>query len=469
MIKKRGRPSKNEKAIREGKQKVIDSFFVNEKTIPIDEIIIEERKRSQINEETVDNLAESIDDLGLMNPITIDQNKKLVAGHHRILAFIKLGRKEIPYRMTTLTDPLKLELQEIDENLIREEVIYLEWCDLLVRRQEIYEEIHPETKHGGDRKSIDFKSKRQIGVLKNEEIHPETKATIGSELVKKRWHTNDKLSSVSKPFTGDIGDKNHFPYGDKLPFSSFTEDVGNKINKSQRTIERATRVARDILPELKKAIKTTKVANRKTDLRTVSEMEKDKQEELLNTILQMKKDNLKIENLKDIKNQIIFYKKDSESKEIKKMNEDLISKIDSVEDLLTRKIIKYEQKIADYLFSKENGLTPFDLWTQRLCSRNDPRWIKGRNYTNLFCRLKNLNFDVITGEYLNESVFTLHHQPYDWNHMLTRNAFPVNKDKHPKGSVPKLKGKVWDLFRGGFVENPIQKDSKKKSGKGVFD
>lgn len=418
-IKKRGRPSKNEKAVAEGKQKTLSPFFYDEKTILIDEIIIGKRKRSQHSENKVNELAESIDGIGLMNPITIDQNKKLITGYHRILAFTKLGKKEIPYRMTTLTDPLKLELQEIDENLIREEVIYLEWCELLVRRQEIFEEMHPETKHGGDRKSIDFKSKRQIGVLKNEK--------------------------------------------------TFTEDIGDKTGKSQRTIERATKVAKDILPELKKAIKTTKFANRKTDLRTVSEMEKDKQEELLDTILQMKEDNIKIENLKDIENRLIFYKKESENKEIRKINEDLILKLNSVEAFLTRKIIKYEQKIATYLFSKEDGLIPFDLWTQRLCSRNDPLWINGRKYTNLFCYLKNLNYDVITGEYLNESVFTLHHQPYDWNHMLTRNAFPVNKNKHPKGSILKLKGKVWDLFRGGFVKNPNQKNSKKKDIEGLFD
>lgn len=418
-IKKKGRPSKIEKAIREGSQKRISEFFKDEKKISLEEIIIGERKRSQYNEGKINELAESIQEIGLINPITIDQNKNLVAGYHRILAFRKLGREKIPYRMTTLTDPLKLELQEIDENLIREEVNYIEWCELLVRRQEIYEEMYPETKHGEHLKRYPRDSKGHLAY-------------------------NDKLSSL---------EKTHFTDGDKLSSveKPFSEDIGNKLSKSQRTIQRALQIAKNILPELKQAIIGTKLSERKMDLLKISEKKNNEQKELLDTILKMKEDNIKIENLKYIKKQIIFYKKYSESKEIKKANEALIFKIDSTEDFYRRKILKYERKIERYLFSKEDNLGPFDLW-KRLTSTNDQRWLKGRCYTYRYCDLKNLNYDVITGESLTDANFTLHHQPYRFKRMLTRYAFPINKNTHPKPTTPELEGKEWDLFKGGFIK-----------------
>jgi len=49
----------------------------------------------------------------------------------------------------------KSELAEIDENLIRNEIFYLDQDDMYKRRKEIYELLHPETKNGGDRKSKD--------------------------------------------------------------------------------------------------------------------------------------------------------------------------------------------------------------------------------------------------------------------------------------------------------------------------
>ena len=47
-------------------------------------------------ETRVQELAESIKMLGLLHPITVDNNNYLVCGYHRKLAFEKLGIEEIP-------------------------------------------------------------------------------------------------------------------------------------------------------------------------------------------------------------------------------------------------------------------------------------------------------------------------------------------------------------------------------------
>lgn len=95
----------------------------------------------------VTELAESIKEIGLLNPITVTKDYTLIAGHHRLKAFEALGIDLIPIRIVDCT-ALQAELAEIDENLIRNNGTELEQCMSLARRKEIYLELHPETKHG---------------------------------------------------------------------------------------------------------------------------------------------------------------------------------------------------------------------------------------------------------------------------------------------------------------------------------
>ncbi len=119
--------------------------------IPIEQIRIKEGRRS-LDSGYVKELVASIREMGLLNPITIDRENVLIAGLHRMEAAKMLGWTEIPCTVISL-EGLVAEMAEIDENIVRSDISALEYGEILLRRKEIYETLHPETKNGGDRRS----------------------------------------------------------------------------------------------------------------------------------------------------------------------------------------------------------------------------------------------------------------------------------------------------------------------------
>lgn len=128
--------------------------------IPITEITFSQGRRS-LDLNHVKKLADSIRELGLLNPVTIDQGNHLIAGLHRLEAARLLGWEKVECNICSL-DGLQAELAEIDENIIRSGLPAIEYGEMLLRRKEIYESIHPETRHGGDRKSGEIKCAKSI-------------------------------------------------------------------------------------------------------------------------------------------------------------------------------------------------------------------------------------------------------------------------------------------------------------------
>ncbi len=119
--------------------------------IPISEIKINPGRREALPERVAE-LAKSIAEVGLLNPVTVDRGNTLIAGLHRLEAAKLLGWAEVDCTVSSL-EGLQAELAEIDENFVRTDLTAIEYGDLLLRRKEIYEALHPETKNGGDRKS----------------------------------------------------------------------------------------------------------------------------------------------------------------------------------------------------------------------------------------------------------------------------------------------------------------------------
>ena len=189
-------------------EKETKNYYSDIVRVKINKIIVNLENRREVNEDTVNDLVKSILKIGLLNPIIITDKKELIAGLHRLEAFKKLLKKEIPCIILKKADlgPLFLKLIELDENLIRYEGHYLDRGNALFERKKIYEKLYPETKQG----------------------------------MQNRWY-KDKTDNVS------------------VLQSSFTKDTAKKLNLSERTIEREIQLSRDIKPEVQEFIKEKEI------------------------------------------------------------------------------------------------------------------------------------------------------------------------------------------------------------------
>jgi len=104
--------------------------------------------------ETVNAMAKSLSDVGLINPITVVRAKvydssiivdgyRVVTGNHRVAAARALGWEEIEAFVIADDDRLENELREIDENLCRAELTPAQRAYAIKRRKEIWEIRNP--------------------------------------------------------------------------------------------------------------------------------------------------------------------------------------------------------------------------------------------------------------------------------------------------------------------------------------
>ena len=192
--------------------------------IQISEIRVNPERR-EARTEAVREMADSISEIGLLNPITVDCEHILIAGLHRLEAAKLLGWTEIECTVSGL-EGLQAELAEIDENFVRADLSPIDYGDLLLRRKEIYERLHPETKNGGDRRSEDFRTKN---------------------------------------FRSDSE-------------KSFSEDAAEKLGIAPRTVEMKIQVAKNLTPEVKAVVKESGIS-RENALKLARIKDGDKQKE----------------------------------------------------------------------------------------------------------------------------------------------------------------------------------------------
>ena len=174
--------------------------------VPVGKIQIREGRRS-LDAGHVKELADSIQELGLLNPLTIDRYYVLIAGLHRLEAVKALGWEDVECTVSSL-EGLAAELAEIDENIVRSDISTLEYGEILLRRKEIYETLHPETKEG---------IAQAISMNR----------TLGNNV-------SDKMSVTSK---------------------SFVQDTAEKLGVVPRTIERQIQTAKHLTAETTEIIK----------------------------------------------------------------------------------------------------------------------------------------------------------------------------------------------------------------------
>ncbi|WP_068505379.1 DNA modification methylase [Paenibacillus kribbensis] len=88
------------------------------------EILIPYIKNARNNEKAVDYVATSIQSYGFKNPILIDSNNEIIAGHTRLLAAKKLGLKQVPTILVDDLTPEQVKAFRIADNKTAE---YADW------------------------------------------------------------------------------------------------------------------------------------------------------------------------------------------------------------------------------------------------------------------------------------------------------------------------------------------------------
>ncbi len=204
-------------------------------TVDIDRIKISSQRRP-LKPEKVAELKESIEVNGLLNPITVDRELNLIAGLHRLTACKMLNLKKIRCNIIDCDSERQLQLAEIDENLIRNELEALERAELWLKREKILEEMGLRAKPGD-----------------NQYAHKKNEPAL------------------------------------KVPKT--TEELAKQAGYTKRTYQYGKQIASKILPEVKEAIRGTKIAKKTTALLEIARAgsSENKQAELAEKALRQAK------------------------------------------------------------------------------------------------------------------------------------------------------------------------------------
>lgn len=104
---------------------------MNRTTLPISEILVEERFRNDLGD--INELAESLQQMGLIQPIVVNQDKRLVAGGRRLAAATQLGWPNIDVVYIETLSAADLHMMELEENVRRKDMSWQERCLLIAK------------------------------------------------------------------------------------------------------------------------------------------------------------------------------------------------------------------------------------------------------------------------------------------------------------------------------------------------
>lgn len=210
-----------------------------ETTIKISLIDVPETRLRPVDPDWAATLADMIQEAGHKTPIDVvseGERFRLVAGEHRLEAFKLLKRREITCRvLTPATDQPadEIRLHEILENLGRKDFNALERCEALFELKRIYEALHPQTKHGGNRKGQVFKNKQQ----------------------------------------------------NQVAIFAFCQNATEKTGLSRRSVELAIQIFEGLSATSRERLKSTPFAEKQSDLKALAELDQDTQAKILDLVL----------------------------------------------------------------------------------------------------------------------------------------------------------------------------------------
>ncbi|MEP2705235.1 MAG: ParB N-terminal domain-containing protein [Roseibium sp.] len=182
-------------------------------------------------------LAGMFTEAGHKTPIDVEADGKrfkLVAGAHRLAAAKLLKWKDIDARVLEPSSEHgadEMRLHEILENLARKDFNALERCEALFELKRIYEALHPDTKHGGNR---------------------------GNQ------HTGGQKRQVA--------------------IFAFCQNAAETTGLSDRSVRLAVQIFEGLSPQTRERLKGTSFANKQSDLKTLSALDAEQQSKVLDLI-----------------------------------------------------------------------------------------------------------------------------------------------------------------------------------------
>ena len=159
--------------------------------IKIDDIKVSQRLR-ELDDTKVYDLMESIQLIGLLQPIVVDSECNLLAGMHRLEAIRTLGHETIECNQINLSE-LEKDLVEVEENLVRHDLNVIEKSEHIILRESIleslgkratakdnqYAHVNSDTSTTGDLADEIGLSKRKYQRIKQvHKIHPEARRLL---------------------------------------------------------------------------------------------------------------------------------------------------------------------------------------------------------------------------------------------------------------------------------------------------
>jgi ParB/RepB/Spo0J family partition protein len=172
--------------------------------VPVNKVAVDGPRRS-LDDSKVAELKQSITCVGILNPIVVvpedgGENVRLIAGLHRLVAAKQLGLATIRCTVLECDDARRVELAEIDENLIRNDPGPAEHALLTGRRAEIIKELAAQ---GGALSQTATPSKKQAQRGAGQKSGPDV-ASVRDQ-ANRTGETKDTVQRSRKRFEG-IGD-----------------------------------------------------------------------------------------------------------------------------------------------------------------------------------------------------------------------------------------------------------------------
>ncbi len=208
--------------------------------LPVSSIDVPEDRARDYDEGWAQMLAVVIAVQGLHHPIRVRQNGDrytLISGRHRLQAFELNQSASIPATVSTAETDDDARMEEVMENLARNELTALDRCHHLYELKVVWDRMHPDFANGGG---------NQRG-------------------------RNGGTSCSTEMDAPEV-------FG-------FASSVADQVGLSKQKINMAIKIWAGLTPASRRTLRGTKVATKQTELKALSELSPVRQEKVLDLIL----------------------------------------------------------------------------------------------------------------------------------------------------------------------------------------